>query len=152
MGKIVKVTVVGDAFSIAEGIIEGQGFKGGLAESLTRLAVSMARREGLLSMVEAQFRAEISSALMRAGFSPVVHVSALKWGRDESGNLSERRSSALAPDGVKVDLQELERLLEEKLRAVLDPWLQDRLDILLRIVRSGRGSSRAPAWISLEVE
>ena len=152
MGKVVKIQVVGDAYGIVQGVIEGQGFKGALAESIARLAVSMARREGLLSMVEAQFRAEISSPLIRAGYSPVVSVSALRWGRDESGNLIERKSSYEAPSGVRVNLQELERLLGEKLEAVLEPWLQDRLPTILRIVKSGRGSSRAPAWISVEVE
>lgn len=146
--RVVKLQIVGDAFGVIEGIVEAQGFKGALGESIARLAVSMARREGILSMIEAQFRAEIMAALTRAGLTPVVSVSALRWGRDpETGQLVEKTSSAEA-NGLRIDLQELERLLEEKTRAVLEVWLQDRLPMLLRIVREGRGSSRAPAWVS----
>ena len=150
MGKIVKINVVGDAYAIVQELVEGHGFKGSLAESLTRLAVSMARREGLLSLVESQFRAEILSALVRRGYSPIVQVSALKWGRDEEGRLVEKTSSAEAPEGMRINLQELERLLGEKVRAVLEPWLQDRAPILLRIAKSGRGTTSVPAWIEIE--
>ncbi len=146
--KVVKLHIVGDAYGIAQDLVEAQGFKGASGESIARLAVSMARREGVLSMIEAQFRAEIMAALTRTGYSSIVSVSALRWGRDpETGQLVERKSSAEA-DGLRIDLQELERLLEEKTRAVLEVWLQDRLPMLLRIVREGRGSSRAPAWVS----
>jgi len=149
-GKVVKIHVVGDAYGIAQELVEGQGFKGALAESISRLAVSMARREGLLGLVEAQFRAEVSSTLIRGGYAPVVSVSALRWGRDEEGRLVEKTSSAEAPEGMRINLQELERLLGEKVRAVLEPWLQDRAPILLRIAKSGRGTTRAPAWIEIE--
>lgn len=147
--RVVKLQIVGDAFGVIEGIVEAQGFKGAVLQSLARLATSMARREGILGLVEAQFRAEVMAALVRAGYSPIVSVSALRWGRDEEGRLVEKTSSAEA-EGLKVNLQELERLLQQKLQAVLEPWLQDRAPILIRIVREGRGSSRAPAWIEIE--
>lgn len=147
--RVVKLQIVGDAFGVIEGIVEAQGFKGAVLQSLARLATSMARREGVLGLVEAQFRAEVMAALVRAGYSPIVSVSALRWGRDETGQLVEKTSSAEA-EGLKIDLQELERLLQEKLQAVLEPWFQDRAPILIRIVREGRGSARVPAWIEVE--